>query len=589
VSAAGQIDPVQALAQQQVINPQQAPQGQIDPVQALASGQVVTQNYGAPQSAMDQAAQNWKGPAWENPGGIPAAIVNAMGNGASFNLGDPISAAMAATVPSFYKGGSQAPDWSQRYSDNVKKARETTAYSQQQHPYVSTAAGVAGGVMNPANLIGGAPASLASSVGRGAVMGGLYGLGADVGTGKSAQDMATDAGLGATTGGVLGAATHGLGSMLKGATRGPDEQLLADEGVPLTMGQSLGGTAKSIEDGSTHIPVVGGAIEARQADSLEGFNRAAYNRVLDPLGLKYDPTGPVGHNGIAALQDPIDEAYDAAWKGATIAKSPEVLNGIDSATEEASHVLEPSKVTQIQANINRLITSKFDENGELDASALKTAKNFFAEQSRAAGPNASQADQATAKAYGNVLDSLKEGIRQVDPSRGDLLDAADTAYMRFVRVRDATSPNAASARGGIFTPSQLGAAIRGNDNSIGRINFATGTAPMQDLAVAGQRVLPSTVPNSGTPLRGLIQAAPWIGMTAMKDPIIAAGLGSGLGGGAALYSNPGQSLAKALLYGAPAARAAISKVPQALLPGELAAVLRSTPAKPGKDQQGTSQ
>jgi hypothetical protein len=566
---------------------QQQPQAPMDPVQALAMGHPII----PPPSQSAPASNN----GFFSPTGYVSSAIRNAANAATFNLADPIVAATGAAIPipgwtEPKNPGAESDSYGKRFATLLKMSRGDTAQGQQAHPVVSLGSSVAGGFLNPVTRALPVAKTLGGAILQGAGIGGAYGAGGSIGTAKDIPDAVTQTAEGAALGGTMGAATHGLAGLLKGATMGPDQQLLSDEGVPLTIGQSLGGTAKSLEDGSTHIPIVGGSIEARQGDSLEGFNRAGYNRVLEPLGLTYDPAGPVGHDGISVLKAPIDEAYDTAWKGATISKTPEVLNGIDSATSQASHVLEPSKVAQIQANINRLVTGKFDENGELNANDLKVAKNFFAEQSRAAGPTASQADQATAKAYGNVLDALKEGIRQVDPSRGDLLDAADTAYMRFVRVRDATSPNAASARGGIFTPSQLGAAIRGNDNSIGRIDFATGTAPMQDLAVAGQKVLPSTVPNSGTPLRGLIQAAPWIGAAAMKSPPVAAGIAGGLGGGAALYSNPGQSLARALLYGAPATRAAISKVPQALLPGALAAALGSrTPAKPGTGQQGNSQ
>ena len=586
MSAVGQIDPIQALAQQQM--PMQTPQNVLDPVQALAIGQVSNMHYG-PSNPLDDASKNWNGPAWMNPGGIPAAIISGVGNAASFNLGDPVSAAIAATAPSLYKGGSQAPDWSQRYSDNVKKARETSAYSQQQHPVVSTASGIAGGIMNPANLVGSAPATLASSVGRGAVMGGMYGLGGDVGSGKSAQDMAIDTGLGTATGAVLGGVTHGLGSLLKGATRGPDEQLLADEGVPLTMGQSLGGTAKTLEDASTHIPLLGNAIKARQADAVTGFNTATYNRVLEPLNISYDPKGPVGNEGIDTVGKIIGDAYDKAYDGATIAKTPTVLDGIDSATNEAANLLPKDKVAQIQSNINRLVTSKFDENGLLNSNDFQIAKNFFAEQSRAPA-TASLEDRAAAKAYGNVVDALKGGISETDPERGAMLDAADNAYMRFVRVSNAASSNAASVKGGLFTPSQLGASLRAADNSVRKGDFARGLAPMQDLAQAGQRVLPSSIPDSGTATRGLIEAAPWLLAGAATRPVETMGAGAALGAGTALYTSPGQSLARALLYGAPGARTAMAKVPQALLPGALSVLASpNTPAKRGKDQKGTSQ
>ncbi len=575
MSAAGQIDPLMARAQAPV--QQSAPQQEQDPLMARAMGQ----NVAPPAPPVVQ--HKWNGPAWADPSGYLSSIVRNTMNGATFNMADPAAAAIGAISPILNGNAATEPTYGERYNHLLKLSRSATQQGQQAHPWVSLGAAVAGGMLNPVTNALPAAQTMGGSILQGAGIGGAYGAGGAVGNSKDAGDFLTQTATGAGTGAAFGAATHGLANVLRGATRDPDAQLLADEGVPLTMGQSMGGTAKTLEDASTHIPMLGNAIKGRQADAIKAFNGAAYNRVLEPLGISYDSNAaPIGNDGIDYIGKAIGKAYDQAFDGATVMKSPAVLDGIDTATDEAANLLPKDKVSQIQANINRLVTSKFDENGLLNSQDLATAKNFFAEQSRA-GANASLEDRAAAKAYGNVVDALKSGIAETDPQRGDLLNAADSAYMRFVRVSNAASSNAASAKGGIFTPSQLGAALRAADNSVRKGDFARGVAPMQDLAQAGQRVLPSTVPDSGTALRGLLELGAGGAITHEISPS-AAIAGAGLiGSGTALYSNPGQSLARALLYGAPASRKAMAAGVQKLLPGALAVIgTANDPSKRGK-------
>jgi len=144
--------------------------------------------------------------------------------------------------------------------------------------------------------------------------------------------------------------------------------------------------------------------------------------------------------------------------------------------------------------------------------------------------------------------------------------------MMFRRVADAAGQNEAGKREGVFTASQIAAALRRGDNSTGKLDFSKGLAPMQDLAQAGQQVLPSTVPDSGTALRGLLELAAGGAVTHTLAPEAAIPALGAVGAGTALYSRTGQKLANALLYGAPGARKAMGQIPMTMLPGVLAAL-----------------
>ena len=661
------MDPVMALAAQQAPAPAPyypagdsrnspaavsvTPQD-VDPVEALAAGNSPTP---APQP---QAQDSQSSGGWADPAGYASSVIRNAANAATFNLADPLAAATGALFP--VQGyTSTKPTYGERYDELLKLSRGETAEGQKAHPYVSLASSVAGGILNPANTVVGAPATLGRALIQGGALGAGYGVGGSIGNSKdlndAAQQTAEGAGLGMAGAGIA----QSLGRLLSGAVRTPEAQLLADEGVRLTPGQSLGGTAHTLEDASTHIPMLGNAIKGRQTDAMEDFNRAFYNRALQPLGIQYDRAGPIGNEGIGRVGDLIGQAYTRAYTGAAVPNDPALGQALQGAVVDASHNLAAPRVAQIQNNIDRLITLKmreqpslivsrkvpngnivygkpgdvhsdlftsdrdydrvkdadlgfstapgnpfmsraqaFDwvsknqpnrtvreypeaalEGGSYNASPknvlsgddLINAKNWFAEQSRS-GPTASLEDRATAQSYGNVLEALKDGIRRSDPRRGALLDAADEAYSRLVPVQQAAGLNASSGRGGVFTAPQIGQALRSTDLSVRRGNFARGTRDMQDLAQAGQAVLPSTVPDSGTALRGLLELGAGGAITHEISPE-AAITGAGLiGSGTALYSRPGQALARALLHGAPGARTAMGAIPQTMIPGFVAAL-----------------
>ena len=571
MSAAG-IDPLDALAAQQT-----APvvAGGIDPLDAMAMGKPV------PVSAPIAPAAST---GWADPKGYLSSIVRNAANAASFNLADPITAALGAAtpVPGWTEPKTPNADWDsfgKRYDKLLAINRANTAAGEKANPVTSLAASIAGGVVNPANYVLPVPPSMGAAALQGAGMGAAYGAGGSMGTAKTPGQALGDVLMGAGTGAIAGPVAYGLGKVLTGATRSPAAQLLTDEGVTLTPGQSLGGTAQTIEDASTHIPMLGNAIKGRQFDAVMDFNKAAYNRVLEPLGVEFDEDAPVGNEGIQKLGGIINDAYSKAYDGAAVKNTDAFQDALSGIKQDAASALPAERASMIGKNIERLITDKMGAGGQLQGDDLQAAKNWFAEQARPS-PTASLDDRATAAAATKVVDALKDGIAETDPERGAMLDAADNAYMRYARVAQAAGSNNASAKGGIFTASQLGNALRSMDTSTRRMNFAKGLAPMQDLAQAGQQVLPSTVPDSGTALRGLIELGAGGAITHSIAPEAALPALGAIGAGTALYSKPGQKLAEALLFGAPGARSAMGKIPMTMMPGVLAALGANNANKP---------
>jgi hypothetical protein len=543
---------------------------EIDGPPGATREQIISRIQGALSA---QQGQRPTGPqpsaAAQQEGGSLDSIVRSMANAATFNLADPIAAAADATIP-LDSGSSHASSWRERYRENLANQKARTRANEIAHPSLSLAGGVAGGMMNPVSRAVGLPKSLFGAATQGAALGGAYGAGASIGSGGKNDALVAalkQASFGAATGGILGSGVYGASKAITPAAKTAAAAVLEKMGVSPTIGQSLGGTAQRLEDSATSIPLVGDAIRDRQIGALNQFNRATYNRVLEPLGLSYSKDAPVGNAAVSHIDDIIGSAYERAYRGAVVRATPAFTAAIKDATDEAANVLPQQRVQAIRNNINRLVISKLDGKGQLSGDALQTAKNWLAEQARGSA-NSSMDDRATAVAYGKVLDGIKSGIRETDPDRGALLKAADTSFMRFTRLVQAAGTTNANAKGGVVTPAHLATALRSLDTSTRRKAFAMGAAPMQDLAQAGQQALSQTVPDSGTALRSVFEHPL---SAALTSPVWLAGR--------ALYSNKGQALAKALLFGAPDARKATAALPLYALPGAvgLAASQGGTP------------
>ena len=106
-------------------------------------------------------------------------------------------------------------------------------------------------------------------------------------------------------GGMLSAPLTGGVARAANPVVNPEIALLRQEGITPTMGQSIGGMARNIEDKSMSLPIVGNAITGARANSLQDLNRAVYNRALSPLGIKYN--GPVGQEGVANVRKTLSD------------------------------------------------------------------------------------------------------------------------------------------------------------------------------------------------------------------------------------------------------------------------------------------
>jgi hypothetical protein len=428
------------------------------------------------------------------------------------------------------------------------------------NPITNIVGNIGGNIAATAPLSALAPAAATASalgrVGTGAALGAASG--AMTPSDQNSQDSYWDQKLGQTgTGAAFGAGgaalANALGSVIKGAG-GSAQKTLADAGVTMTPGQALGGGFARTEEKLTSVPILGDMIKNAQQRSVQSFNKAVYNDVLAPIGKTYD--GPVGNEAIQAVKSQIGNAYDSALSKMTFkAADPAFQSDITNLAGLAQNLPAPQQQTFMNV-LKTQVFGKVSPQGMMDGHTLKGVQSELGRIARGYAGDASFDNRQLGSAIGEIKNAIDTSLTRYNaPGDVQALSDANSAYAKFVRLRGAAASAGAMNNDGIFTAAQLQGAVRAADKSAGKGATATGNALMQDLSSAGQSVLGSKYPNSGTPgraaLMGVLGALGGGGATAagFGGPTLAAGAAAGL---AALpYTGLGQRATQALLMSRP--------------------------------------
>jgi len=386
-----------------------------------------------------------------------------------------------------------------------------------------------------------------------------YGAAAGYNEGGNLQSAAMGAGAG-LFGGMLGrSATRGLSNTV-GGVRDAAVDELRTRGIPLTVGQTLsqsgrvGQMIKGVEDRLTGIPFVGDMVNARRLEGLQGFNRAAMDEALAPIGQTAGEAA--GEEAVARAQGLVSRAYDNALGGVRVQTdapfTADMINVRNQAWQLPTDMADNARYTLL-----RSVDQSFDPNSQMTGSNFQQALRGLRRDASAVR------NQPYGYDFGQVTrgaeDALTGMVERQAPGVVPALDAANQAYGRTGIVRDAVNAarnGSRSGEGGIFMPSQLADAASRNARRFGG-NQATPNQPFYDLNIAARDVLPSRVPDSGTAGRLAMFAAPGAlgGAGAGTDAIGLTdnGLQTGLGVGALLTAG-GTRTGQRLMTGAVANR-----------------------------------
>lgn len=357
------------------------------------------------------------------------------------------------------------------------------------------------GIPQAANMIGKIP-SYATAMGEQALIGGT----------TSALTTPTNEGRGASTVtgtalGALGVPAMSVASRVLSPVLTPEVKKMISEKISMTPGQIMGGFLKSLEDKATSIPVVGEAITAARKAGIEDFNRAAYKRAVEPIGGEIPIA--TGREGVRYVKNQLEDAYNALLPKLTFKPDAPLYDSLSNIKKSVSGLKE-TDAAMVSNDVKDMIQGRLSENGVMDGNTFKIVEEDLNKLIK--DYKGSTGSEATiGRAYQQALADVRESLGRNNPNFAEELAKINTGYANYARIRSAGSRAGTSE---MFTPAQLSAAVRQADQSAGKGATATGTALMQDLTDAAEKVLPSQIKDSGTATRLL--ATDW------KDYLIGA-------------------------------------------------------------------
>lgn len=491
-------------------------------------------------------------------------------------VGSDVGAAAGAVTDAFT--GFNLDSLAGALGKDPEEVRKAMAAVQAAHPKSATAGTIIGGVIAALGAEAAAAKSgLTGWLRTGAAdmaYGSLAGAGATDkapdGSDATAVDRLIGAGKGAAAATAGGFAGQTVASGFRGV-RDPYVRQVNIQGIPTTLGQQyggsrIGGIVKRTEDRIAGLPIIGDIINARRVEGITKFNERAFDRALEPIGIKAG--GRVGEEAVDFAQEKISDAFDAALKGKTVAADVGFANDLSKAFGGAKGL--PRIGDELADNI-KTIMEPYMKGSTISGEAMQQMSRELRDL------KAGYMTDPMKHRIGKAIDETEEAIfgmfRRQAPDVLPAYNRAKVAQRRLYTLADAV--NAAKNKEGIFMPSQLGNADRkATVKTEGKVAAARGRGQFQDLQRAAQQVLPSQIPDSGTAGR-----------------IIIPGIALGVGGGsdaAGLTEGGGTTLAGILSLAYTRAGQRILTKPGRGGTGRVGRALSSDPARKALTAAGAS-
>lgn len=278
----------------------------------------------------------------------------------------------------------------------------------------------------------------------------------------------------------------------------------------------MGGGVKRVEDGATSIPILGDFIKSAQRRGIEQFDTAAFNRALEPVGEKL-PSGLKGNKAVEYVYGRLGEKYDellpkmkgelygpggnalpsrAGQPGPVTLKQE--LDGIRTMGQN----LPAEQRAQLDRILHNEIESRFTSHGLASGETIKNIESQLGQLAKTFRKSENYDVRTLGQAVEESQNAIRRMIERVNPSHGAELQKINEGYANFKVVQNAAA--SMGAQEGVFTPAQHLRSVRAKDASKDKARYAEGNALQQDLGAAGKAVLPSSVPDSGTPYRAAL-------------------------------------------------------------------------------------
>lgn len=404
------------------------------------------------------------------------------------------------------------------------------------------------------------PARIGIGAGTGAAFGTLQPVN-NAGEGEGKKDFWGEKAKQALVGGAFGAVApvvlSGVSRLISPkASTNPQLDALRQSGVQPTIGQALGGRSAAVEEKIRSVPIVGDMIDRARNQTLETFNKSAINKALENIGEKADE---IGQEGVKKAGDSISKYYDDALsqiKGVPLDAS--FQSNLLQLTSMAKNLV-PEMQKKFNKTVDDIVIGRASPNGSLLPEVYKKVDSEIGLIASRYAKSSSASEQELGDALAQMQNLLKQQMLRHNPHVAQKLKSADTAWASLVRIEGAAK--SAKNNGGIFTPAQLNAAIQSADDSVRGRSVSRGTALMQGFGNAGQKVIGSKVPDSGTAGR-IGWGAGLVGAGAVNWPVTVAVMGTGVG----LYTRPVQNALVKLIADRPSSANSIAQMVRELSP-----------------------
>jgi len=461
-----------------------------------------------------------------------SGLARSIGQGITFGTADEIEALFRSAVgEETYK---QKRDQIRKELEQFRSDYPKTAYGSEIASSIAMPMGVAGlagrGIAKGVNKLNEplaeairqtvtkgvqkAPKALTGKTAQTAGMSAAYGAG-------TAEEM-SDVPASAAIAGGLGA---GLQKVAPAVTAGAAE--LIKKGVPLTVGQKFGGITGAIEERVSGLPVADVIIGGARRRAVTGFERAAYDEALAPIGQSL-PKGVKGRDAYIKAEQIISDAYTDVLKDVNIPSPNQIVSQIPDVASELEGVAADRYAKIIKRElINRVV------DGKLTGEAFKDAQSALRAEAYKFLASTDAYQRELGEALFDTAGELTMALAKFNPQKASKLANIDTAYSRFKPMQMAAGTKGMA---GEVTPAKLLEKVYSQSRRFPAV-LARGEGRMQGLAETGADVIGTKVPDSGTVGRLAMLAT--LGGGAAFDPV---STGLTAGGLSTLYSPLGQAV-----------------------------------------------
>ena len=321
----------------------------------------------------------------------------------------------------------------------------------------------------------------------------------------------------------------------------PTAKELRGRGVPLTAGQTLGGTSKTLEEAFTSVPIVGEAIKSQQRKGLKAFNVATINEALKPLGKQLPMT--LDPSEAAKRANKIfDEAYRKTLSPIKLKVDDAFIKKVISTVDE--YDLPDAERKEVIDTITRSFVerAKKAEGGVLTGQMIREIKTSLGETGQMMRVATGDYSYQKSQAYTDASNAIMDAVADKFPKQAAELKKIGTAYSRYAPVIDAMFK---SKQEGLFTPAQLLSQVQRQSRGSKR-TYIEGEGRQQKLAEAGMETLAQKLPETGTGLRSYLTGGLLSGGVGAIDPTAGILSLGAMGTGAMAYTPAVQSLLRGI-------------------------------------------